>query len=223
LIPLLLGKRRGQTTALMSDSTKNSTELGKAILDVIREAVKEEIRAAMALEGNKSTNPSEQYGFGYLWWIAVVAVALLGLILSVFRPHLPDWIMFIAPGISKDKWSVLIAIYLFGIIGGHVAAQVTTSVLAHMFNLRDALLRLNLYPPAFVGFCEAVLYPTSFLLNKAEFIGVWLALKVAGQWKLWQEGQEGRRRFNRFLVGNAVSIFVAFITYRAIKYFVLRP
>jgi hypothetical protein len=36
------------------------------------------------------------------------------------------------------------------------------------------------------GCLERTLYIKSLLLGKPEFIGVWLALKVAGQWDLWK-------------------------------------
>jgi hypothetical protein len=53
----------------------------------------------------------------------------------------------------------------------------------------------------------------SLQLGKAEFIGVWLALKVAGQWKRWSEGvRVGEREvdarvfYNIFLIGSGLSI-----------------
>jgi len=70
------------------------------------------------------------------------------------------------------------------------------------------------------GVCESIMYLTAFLVGKPEFIGIWLALKVAGQWVRWkgeaprrffarrhnaEEANEGRRRFNAFLIGNVSS------------------
>jgi hypothetical protein len=74
-----------------------------------------------------------------------------------------------------------------------------------------------LWPPLLVGSCEAILYPTALLIGKAEFIGVWLALKVAGHWSLWTGDYKGRNRFNMFLIGNALSIITAFVFARIIQ------
>jgi hypothetical protein len=59
-------------------------------------------------------------------------------------------------------------------------------------------------------------------VGSPEFIGVWLALKVAGQWKNWTESWSievdgrtiqvvGREVFNIFLLGNALSVGFAAI------------
>src|SRR2546425_10452035 len=67
--------------------------------------------------------------------------------------------------------------------------------------------------PQMVGLVERTLYTASWLLGQPEFIAVWLALKVAGQWSRWSEvknvqGKEmsGRAVFNTFLIGNAFSV-----------------
>lgn len=64
-----------------------------------------------------------------------------------------------------------------------------------------------------VGVVERVLYTASWQLGKPEFIAVWLALKVAGQWRRWTDDMcpngpvvPGRTIFNVFLIGNALSI-----------------
>jgi hypothetical protein len=49
-------------------------------------------------------------------------------------------------------------------------------------------------------------------MGKPEFIGIWLALKVAGQWKRWsgdESGIHGRGVFNVFLIGSAFSVIYA--------------
>ena len=62
-------------------------------------------------------------------------------------------------------------------------------------------------------------------MAKPEFIGVWLALKVAGQWQQWSEDKPyreggptivGRQLFNIFLIGNALSITYAVVGAQAI-------
>jgi len=158
---------------------------------------------------------------GWKWWLFIGLVATTGLSFLLLSPQLPKWITRSTNLVPQDKWHVLIAIFMFTIVGGHVFAHFTTLGLAYLFDLKKGINPANLYTPAFVGFCESILYPTSFLLDIPEFIGIWLALKVAGHWKQWETGDEGRRRFNKFLVGNAMSICVGILSYGAIKSFVL--
>lgn len=69
------------------------------------------------------------------------------------------------------------------------------------------------YHPAMVGVVERSLYTASWQLGKPEFIGIWLVLKVAGQWGGWSEDRKvgekrvlGRAVYNVFLIGNAFSL-----------------
>lgn len=58
---------------------------------------------------------------------------------------------------------------------------------------------------AWLGGVERVLYVAAWFLGHPQFIGLWLTIKVVGNWKLWQtaeDGKEGRRRFNIFLIGS---------------------
>jgi hypothetical protein len=80
--------------------------------------------------------------------------------------------------------------------------------------------------PATVGALERILYFFAFLMGKPEFIAVWLALKVAGQWSQWSEQKiqlekkwlSGRAIFQVFLIGNALSIIVAVAIAYAVIY-----
>jgi len=74
-------------------------------------------------------------------------------------------------------------------------------------------IRPDSWQPNILGCVERALYTVSFQLGKPEFIGVWLVLKVAAQWKRWGEDKEygghiiaGRAIYNIFLIGNALSI-----------------
>ena len=60
-----------------------------------------------------------------------------------------------------------------------------------------------------VGIVERLLYTTAFLLNQPGFVAVWLALKVASQWKRWQ-GEE-RATYNVFLIGSGLSLIMAYL------------
>ncbi|MGD1047058.1 MAG: hypothetical protein ABR936_17275 [Bacteroidota bacterium] len=55
------------------------------------------------------------------------------------------------------------------------------------------------------GLIERLMFTTSWLVDKPAFIGIWLALKVASQWKGWSE----KAGYNIFLVGSGLSILYA--------------
>ncbi len=76
----------------------------------------------------------------------------------------------------------------------------------------------NYWPPVLVGYCESVLYPTSLLMGYGAFIGLWLTLKTSVQWKRWQEETQGRHHFQKFLVGNALSIGFGISAFWLIQY-----
>lgn len=84
----------------------------------------------------------------------------------------------------------------------------------------------NAWLPILVGFFESILYPTAWLVGRLEFIGFWIALKTAGQWKAWQQGvqddpHEGRRRFLVFLIASALSLLFASLGFWFMKVLVL--
>jgi len=60
-----------------------------------------------------------------------------------------------------------------------------------------------------VGIVERLLYTTAFLVNQPGFFAVWLALKVASQWKRW--GGDERATYNVFLIGSGLSLIMAFL------------
>ena len=61
-----------------------------------------------------------------------------------------------------------------------------------------------------LGIIERVLYLTSILVGRPEFIAVWLTLKTV--YKSWPELKDYpvRKTYNNFLIGNGLSIFYAF-------------
>lgn len=59
------------------------------------------------------------------------------------------------------------------------------------------------------GIVERFLYTTVFIINQPAFVAVWLALKVASQWKRW--GGEDRGTYSVFLIGNALSLIMAYL------------
>lgn len=124
-------------------------------------------------------------------------------------------------------WPLTISIYVLGISLGwlvHRGVQFLFNSLStlelHGEARDEALRRPNAFPSTFVGFVEGVLYPTSLLASQPEIVAAWLVFKVASAWKTWETGHEGRRVFNRYLVGNGISIGMGALTYLALKVFV---
>ena len=82
----------------------------------------------------------------------------------------------------------------------------------------DAKARSSAYLSRLVGFVERALFVATLQMGRGELIGIWLVLKVAGQWKRWTEGEkvgdktiDGRSAFNIFLIGSGLSIAYAFV------------
>ena len=86
---------------------------------------------------------------------------------------------------------------------------------------------------ALLGVFESVLYVSSWLILRPEFIGVWFALKTAAGPALWRRDdrkaaikgvadlQKGLRgRFQAFLIGNALGIMTATFAYGLMLAFV---
>lgn len=73
--------------------------------------------------------------------------------------------------------------------------------------------------PPITGFLERILYTSSLQLGKGEFVGVWLAIKVASQWKKWNE-DEHRCLFQIFLIGSGLGILYASAGYKIIDWVV---
>jgi hypothetical protein len=101
------------------------------------------------------------------------------------------------------------------VVVGHVAVSRLTEALWNAMRPGGApaagSLPVRQWLPALSGIAERSLYTTSLLLGKPEFIGIWLALKAAGQWNRWQDAEkaeqvEGRAIYHAFLIGSAASI-----------------
>jgi hypothetical protein len=61
-----------------------------------------------------------------------------------------------------------------------------------------------------MGILERFMYTTVFIVNQPAFVAVWLALKVASQWKRWEDNKQ-RGTYNVFLIGSAISLIIAFL------------
>lgn len=167
------------------------------------------------------------------WWYVVLAIVLiLGIVLVAWNPPAPSWLSDSLPSVLSGKVFLLVGIFLFSLA---VSDPIVFFAMRGMDNLLDLSGDLtgveDLWGPPLVGMAEGIMYPVSFLFAKPDFIGVWLAVKVAGQWVRWgtaisppegnyqkdqervREANKGRRRFNKFLIGNALRIMLAFVTY----------
>ncbi len=66
----------------------------------------------------------------------------------------------------------------------------------------------NDYGSAFVlGFLEFIGLPIAILAGRADFIGAWFTLKTLPQWARWKRD---RSLYNRFLMANALVLFLAY-------------
>ena len=154
-------------------------------------------------------SPSGQSDARLRWWwwlLTTGGFTVLGVMILVFAPDT-------SRGLSVG------AIYLLGMGLSHPLIHLALRGFARLSKLPDHT--EDYYGPALIGFIEAIAYPTAFLLEAPEFIGVWLAIKVAGGWQGWAVKDNGRKRFNKFLFGNALMILAGVIVAGASTYFVL--
>ena len=77
-------------------------------------------------------------------------------------------------------------------------------------------LRLVSWMPRTVGILERLIFTTSFILGRFEYIGIWLALKTIGSWKS-NTGENNMNKNNLwrvteniFLMGTAFSLILSF-------------
>lgn len=59
------------------------------------------------------------------------------------------------------------------------------------------------------GIVERVIYTSSILFSAKEFIAVWLAFKIAAQWKRWEDKEDlnkVRAIFHVFITGTGLSL-----------------
>jgi len=126
-----------------------------------------------------------------------------------------------------DIWSYIIG-YLFAVVIAHLPISWVVDQMWECIGWTKKTsnsIRPEYWQPGVLGCVERFLYAASFQLGKPEFIGVWLALKVAGQWKRWGEDQEyegrliaGRAIYNIFLIGNALSVSYAVIGAKLVEW-----
>ncbi len=117
-------------------------------------------------------------------------------------------------------WSILIG-YTFSILAGHLFTHLVVVEAWKRLVGGDndvSALRGDSWFTEALSVLERTLYTASWQLGKPEFVAVWLALKVGGQWKRWSEDQPlgerkilGRAIYTIFLLGNGLSLLYAIV------------
>jgi hypothetical protein len=151
------------------------------------------------------------------WWYAcLTALVLAGGLLLWLNLLLPPELRVVSGHSLPRAWSRFVGAALLGVVVHHLVVFWSARIVGRLLRIDADFTPTDMLSPALLGLCEAVFYPGAFFLHKPEFIGVWLAIKVAGQWVRWggapdaastmEALHKGRRLFNRFLIGNAVSV-----------------
>lgn len=166
------------------------------------------------------------------WHLILSAMLLLGLFLAIMPiPAFPA-LGRLSSRIPADALYRVIGVILVAAAMTHWVVFNLLRGVRSLFSLVEGTdtARENLWPPALLGLCEATMYPLALVTGHSDFIGLWLLLKVAGQWPRWglrekdceQKLDRGRRRFYHFLIGNALMIMSSLVTYGILKMVALR-
>jgi len=111
--------------------------------------------------------------------------------------------------------------FLYSIVIGHCCTSKIVNELWKPLLQQDKDTRPFSYTPRIVGHVERTLYFFAIFSGFEEFIAVWLALKAAGKWVVWEKGtttnneekkkDTGRAFYNVFLIGSGLSVGYAFV------------
>jgi hypothetical protein len=164
------------------------------------------------------------------WHVLLLLMLGVGVYLGTMAPPAPYLFGRVSTAIPSAGWWRLVGILLAACPITHWSVSAALYAMRALFAL-DHPPRTNLWPPAILGMCESFMYPVALVSGHADFIGLWLLLKVAGQWPRWgltaewtQPAvlDEGRRRFTLFLIGNALMVMAGATTYGILKACILR-
>ncbi len=109
--------------------------------------------------------------------------------------------------ISETIFAQILGV-LYTLIVGHL---VTNHVVSKINEIETSDIKPD-YLVFWIGHIERCLYLGSLILGKEAFIGIWLAFKALGKWetsKHVENASKQRGDFQRFLIGNGLSILVA--------------
>lgn len=119
--------------------------------------------------------------------------------------------------------------YGFAILIGSVATKLVSDRMWQCIGWRKTVrpdhFRPDVWQPRVTGIVERTLYIATLQVGRGEFIGFWLALKVAGQWSRWsreaepgENAPQGRSIYQNFLIGNALSVLYALTGFKLIDW-----
>lgn len=171
-------------------------------------------------DNNQTKSKEKPVSLGRCWWLFIITIFLLGIYLVATTIYFPNRVTLLIPNVKPEEFHLFLAIFVLSIPITHILSHFLSLFLSSIFKLKPWTTRENFFPPAIIGLFESVMYPIFILVGKPEYIGGWLALKVAGNWKRWQEDDEARRRFYKFLIGNLFTIAMGVLTYGFILAFV---
>ena len=114
---------------------------------------------------------------------------------------------------GSENWDIALGYllgYAFSLEVGNFFVKGVLDAAHPLLGVPDESHRRSRWFAQAAGLMERCLYTTSWLAGKPEFVGVWLVLKVAGEWKGWTEEnrKEGHPRslFNTFMIGTGLSL-----------------
>jgi len=169
------------------------------------------------------------------WNILLVVLLGIGVSLVCLNPAFSPGVASFVPEVQAKHIATFLGIFLISIPISHWIVFYMIQGIDQLFDLVGEATVEDLWPSSLVGVFEGILYPLSFIIGQGEFVGLWLAVKVAGQWVRWgteypapegeddlielriTEAKRGRRRFNKFLIGNTARIILAGITYMFLR------
>ncbi len=101
--------------------------------------------------------------------------------------------------------------YLFSIVAGHVfvlqfSKKAWTALGEIPKNEVDMPYR---WTSSMAGMVDRIIFTSSLLFHAKEFIAIWLAFKIAVQWKRWDDKKDlgkARASFHIFLIGTGLSL-----------------
>ena len=115
----------------------------------------------------------------------------IGYIFSIFVGHLLVW------RFSRKAWSAL----------GEIP--------------KDEIDMPYRWTSSLAGMVDRMIFTSSLLIPAKEFIAVWLAFKIAVQWKRWEDKDDlgkARASFHIFLIGTGLSLMYGVIGALIIKW-----
>lgn len=158
---------------------------------------------------------------GNLYWIKILVIITFvhGVILYIFRTHRSQlsWDFF-----RLSEYLPYFAGYVFAVLIGRLGIKPIRDIVWLQFykiiNQRDKE-PLMFFLSSLLGSSETTVYITALILQKAEFIAAWLAIKVVIQWKGWSEGNIGREIANSYLINSLLAVIYSIAGWYLIEWY----